>query len=107
MRMLGLLIEDVTLIKQRHLTAAVRFRGGATSLKQRLLDEGWLTGRQAQDRLGVKRTTLQRWRANGQVKARIGNDLGEWLYWLPPDQQDAGDTPTTPPMGKSIVRGAV
>ena len=30
-RMLGLLIEDVTLIKQRQITAAVRFRGGATT----------------------------------------------------------------------------
>jgi hypothetical protein len=30
-RMLGLLIEDVTLIKQRTITAAVRFRGGATT----------------------------------------------------------------------------
>jgi DNA invertase Pin-like site-specific DNA recombinase len=30
-RMLALLIEDVTLIKQRHITLAVRFRGGATT----------------------------------------------------------------------------
>jgi len=30
-RMLALLIEDVTLIKQRQITAAVRFRGGATT----------------------------------------------------------------------------
>jgi nicotinic acid mononucleotide adenylyltransferase len=30
-RMLGLLIEDVTLIKQREIAAAVRFRGGATT----------------------------------------------------------------------------
>jgi hypothetical protein len=30
-RMLALLIEDVTLIKQREITAAVRFRGGASS----------------------------------------------------------------------------
>jgi DNA invertase Pin-like site-specific DNA recombinase len=30
-RMLALLVEDVTLIKQRHVTAAVRFRGGATT----------------------------------------------------------------------------
>jgi len=29
--MLGLLIEDVTLIKQAQITAAVRFRGGATT----------------------------------------------------------------------------
>jgi hypothetical protein len=31
MRMLGLLIEDVTLVKQRQVTAQVRFRGGATT----------------------------------------------------------------------------
>ncbi|MBN1570131.1 MAG: hypothetical protein JXA73_19975 [Acidobacteria bacterium] len=31
--MLGLLIEDVTLIKQREITAAVRFRGGATTTR--------------------------------------------------------------------------
>ena len=30
-RMLALLIEDVTLIKQREITAAIRFRGGATT----------------------------------------------------------------------------
>ena len=30
-RMLALLVEDVTLLKQRQLTAAVRFRGGATT----------------------------------------------------------------------------
>ena len=30
-RMLALLIEDVTLLKQRQITAAVRFRGGATT----------------------------------------------------------------------------
>src|SRR5438552_16662280 len=30
-RMLALLIEDVTLIKQREVTVAVRFRGGATT----------------------------------------------------------------------------
>ena len=30
-RMLALLLEDVTLIKQREITAAVRFRGGATT----------------------------------------------------------------------------
>ena len=29
--MLGLLIEDVTLIKQREITVAVRFRGGAAT----------------------------------------------------------------------------
>ena len=175
-RMLGLLIEDVTLVKQRQITAAVRYRGGATttltlprpltapqlrathedvrqqldalldeytdaqvahqlnqrglrtgageafdtvsvkwarrahqikSFKQRLLDQGWLTGRQTQARLGVKRSTLQRWRTTGRIKARICTDLGEWLYWLPAEAEDGVTHPTTTPMGSSAARGAV
>jgi len=174
-RMLGLLIEDVTLVKQRQITAAVRFRGGATttltlprpltapqlrathedvrqqldtlldeytdaqvahqlnerglrtgageafdtvsvkwarrahqikSFKQRLLDQGWLTGRQTQTRLGVKRSTLQRWRSTGRLKARICTDLGEWLYWLPPDAHD-GLSPTPNPNDSSSAGDAV
>jgi DNA invertase Pin-like site-specific DNA recombinase len=161
-RMLGLLIEDVTLIKQRQITAAVRFRGGATttltlprpltaqqlrathddvrrqidalleeytdaqvarvlneralhtgsgeafdgdsvkwvrfahrlkSLKQRLLESGWLTQHQMSSRLGVARTTLGRWRRRGRIKARICSDNGEWLY-RPPSQ---GEICTTSP----------
>lgn len=175
-RMLGLLIEDVTLIKQRQISAAVRYRGGATttltlprpltapqlrathedvrqqldtlldeytdaqvahqlnqrglhtgagqafdtisvkwvrhahkikSFKQRLLDEGWLTGRQTQARLGVKRSTLQRWRSTGRLTARICTDLGEWLYWLPADAEGDRTHPTSTPMGSSTARGAV
>ena len=174
--MLGLLIEDVTLIKQRQITAAVRFRGGATttlilprpltaqqqrvthdqvrqqidalldeytdaqvahvlnergrrtgagdpfdshsvqwvrhahklrSLKQRLLDEGWLTGRQAQDRLGVNRTTLGRWRTSGRIEARICNDLGEWLYWPSPNPDAAAVHGTPTPKDNSTAGGAV
>lgn len=175
-RMLGLLIEDVTLIKQRQITTAVRFRGGATttltlprpltaqqlrvthddvrrqidtlldeytdaqvanvlnerglrtgagdafdpasvhwvrfshklkSLTQRLLDAGWLTGKQIASKLGVKRTTLGRWRRTGRIKARICNDRGEWLYW-PPDELPASGANITP-RGKDnpTVRGAV
>ena len=175
-RMLGLLIEDVTLIKQRRITTAVRFRGGATttltlprpltaqqlrvthddvrrqidtlldeytdaqvanvlnerglrtgagdafdpasvhwvrfshklkSLTQRLLDAGWLTGKQIASKLGVKRTTLGRWRRTGRIKARICNDRGEWLYW-PPDELPASGANITP-RGKDnpTVRGAV
>jgi hypothetical protein len=166
-RMLGLLVEDVTLLKQQHLTAAVRFRGGATttltlprpltaqqqrathpevreqidvllgeythaqvahvlnerglrtgagdafdvasiqwiqfsaklkSLKQRLLSAGWLTGKQLEAKLGVGRTTLSRWRSEGRIKARICNDLGEWLYW-PPDEP----TPYANPSRTSVT----
>ena len=151
-RMLGLLVEDVTLLKQREVTAHVRFRGGATttltlprpltaqqlrathedvrreldalldqytdarvaailnergqrtgagdafdavsvrwvrtsaklkSLKERLLAAGWLTGRQIQEQLGVRRTTLGRLRRAGAIEGRICNELGEWLYWPP------------------------
>ena len=175
-RMLGLLIEDVTLIKQRQITTAVRFRGGATttltlprpltaqqlrvthddvrrqidtlldeytdaqvanvlnerglrtgagdafdpasvhwvrfshklkSLTQRLLDAGWLTGKQIASKLGVKRTTLGRWRRTGRIKARICNDRGEWLYW-PPNELPASGANITP-RGKDnpTARGAV
>ena len=152
-RMLALIIEDVTIVKKHQLTAAIRFRGGATttltlprpltawelratnedvrgqmdallneytdaetanilnerglrtgagstfdttsvkwvryatklrSLKDRLLEAGWLTGRGMQARLGVSRNTLGRWRVDGRIEARICNEQGEWLYW-PPD----------------------
>jgi hypothetical protein len=151
-RMLGLMIEDVTLIKQREITAAVRFRGGATttltlprpltpqqlrathepvrrqidalldeytdaevarilneqqmrtgagdsfstvsvkwvrysakikSLKERLLDAGWLTVKQVSARLGLRRTSIFRLRVKGKLQGRICNDHGQWLYWLP------------------------
>ena len=150
--MLALLIEDVTLIKQRQITVAVRFRGGATttltlprpltaqqlrathddvrqqidallddytdaqvahmlnerglrtgaggafdlanvqwvrfsaklkSLKERLLEAGMLTSKQLSAALNIGRTTIGRLRRDGQLKARICNDHGEWLYWAP------------------------
>jgi hypothetical protein len=151
-RMLGLLIEDVTLIKQREITTAVRFRGGASktltlprpltpqqlrathepvrrqidqlldeytdaqvarilneqqmrtgagdafdsisvqwvrystklkSLKERLLDAGWLTVKQVSARLGLSRTSICKLRLQGKLQGRICNDHGQWLYWLP------------------------
>jgi len=179
-RMLALLIEDVTLSKQRQITAAVRFRGGATttltlprpltapqlrathpdvrqqidtlldeytdaqvahilnqrglhtgagddfdapsvrwvrftaklpSLKERLLAAGMLTTRQLQEMLGVKRSTLGRWRAQGLVQARICNELGEYLYWPPKQTPPRTLRPTKPsttaPVGKPAVPGAI
>jgi DNA invertase Pin-like site-specific DNA recombinase len=151
-RMLALLVEDVTRLKQRQVTAHVRFRGGATttltlprpltawelratspearqqmnalldeytdaqvaallnerglrtgagdtfepanvqwvrfsaklkSLKERLLEAGMLTSKQVSAKLGISRTTIGRLRREGQLKARLCNDHGEWLYWLP------------------------
>jgi DNA invertase Pin-like site-specific DNA recombinase len=175
-RMLGLLIEDVTLIKQRQISAAVRFRGGATttlslprpltaqqlrvthedvrqqidalldeytdaqaahrlnerglrtgageafdsasihwvrfshkikSLRQRLIDAGWLTGKQIASELGVTRATLGRWRLTGRIKARICNDRGEWLYRLPDELAASGANMTTSAEDKPTARGAV
>ena len=149
-RMLALVVEDVTLIKQREITAAVRFRGGATtaltlprpltsaqkrathddvrmqidtlldeytdaqvahllnergartgagdafdavsiqwvrfsaklkSLKERMIEDGWLTGKQLEERLNISRTAIFKLRAQGRFKARICSDRGEWLYW--------------------------
>ena len=157
--MLGLLIEDVTLIKKETITAHVRFRGGATitltlplplnawqgrttpattlhqidalledhtdsevarilnehgletgaganfkggkvrwfrfakglkSLKQRLLDAGWLTTEEYADKLGVHYATIKAWREKGLIHARLCNDRGQWLF--DPRQND----PPTP-----------
>jgi DNA invertase Pin-like site-specific DNA recombinase len=175
-RMLALLIEDVTLTKQRHVTVAVRFRSGVTktltlprpltaqqlrathpdvrqqidalldeysdaqvahvlnerglltgagdafdatsvqwvrfsaklpSLKARLLAAGMLTTRQIGDKLGVERSTLARWRTQGLIQARICNELGEWLYWLPKEIPPRRKSPRRTLEGNSTVRGAV
>jgi hypothetical protein len=175
-RMLGLLIEDVTLLKQRQITVAVRFRGGATttltlprpltaqqlrathddvrqqidalleeytdaqvarilneralhtgsgeafdgdsikwvrfahslkSLKQRLLESGWLTRRQMSSRLEVARTTLGRWRRAGLIKACICNDNGEWLYWPPSQGEISATSPAPAVKDTSTAWGAV
>jgi hypothetical protein len=175
-RRLGLLIEDVTLIKQRQITAAVRWRGGATttlslprpltaqqlrvthenvrqqidtlldeytdaqaahrlnerglrtgagdafdsasihwvrfshklkSLRQRLLDAGWLTGKQITSKLGVKRTTLGRWRQTARIQARICNDRGEWLYRLTDEFAASGENISHSDKDKPTARGAV
>jgi hypothetical protein len=174
-RMLALVIEDVTLLKQRQITAAVRFRGGATtsltlprpltaqqlrathadvrqeidrlldeytdaqvahllnerglrtgagdafdpvsvqwvrfsaklkSLKERLLEAGMVTRRQLCAEFGIGRTTLTRWRQQGQVKARICNGLGEWLYW-PPESIVPKANRSSDPMVTSTAGGAV
>jgi transcriptional regulator with XRE-family HTH domain len=61
----------------------VRYSTKLKSLKQRLLEAGMLTGKQIAARLGVRRTTIGRWRREGRLEARICNDQGEWLYHLP------------------------
>jgi hypothetical protein len=58
----------------------VRFSARLTSLKERLLAAGMLTGAQIAAQLGVRRTTIGRWRREGRLEARICNEMGQWLY---------------------------
>lgn len=76
------------------------------SLKERLLEAGMLTRRQTCATLGISRTELGRWRQQGRVKARICNDLGEWLYWLP-EQHPPSATRSSDDMGTFTAGGAV
>jgi hypothetical protein len=174
--MLALLVEDVTLLKQRQVTAHVRFRGGATttltlprpltawelratsaeardqmnalldeytdaqvaailnerglrtgagdtfepanvqwvrfsaklkSFKERLLEAGMLTSKQVSAKLGISRTTIGRLRREGQLKARLCNDHGEWLYWLPEPSPSPASGLSSEDMITSTARGAV
>lgn len=81
------------------------------SLKQRLLEAGWLTGKQMAPKLGIKRTTLGRWRTQGRIKARICNGMGEWLYWPPEglvsESDKAGDNAAQASEDNFTARGAV
>jgi len=77
----------------------LRFSAKLRSLKERLLATGMLTTNQLGDKLGVKRSTIARWRTQGLIQARICNDAGEWLYWLPQNMPPR-PLPKKSPMGK-------
>jgi DNA invertase Pin-like site-specific DNA recombinase len=175
-RMLALLVEDVTLLKQRQITAHVRFRGGATttltlprpltawelratsaearqhmnalldeytdaqaaavlnerglrtgageafdsvsvqwvrssagltSFKERLIAAGMLTGQQIAAQLGVRRTTIGRWRREGRLTARICNEMGEWLYAPHQDLRPDGKLPSESAVPRAKDRSPV
>jgi len=54
----------------------VRSSAGLTSLKERLIAAGMLTGQQIAAQLGVRRTTIGRWRREGRLEARICKSIG-------------------------------
>lgn len=75
----------------------VRFSAKLKSLKERLLEGGMLTSKQVCAKLGISRTTIGKLRRDGQLKARICNDHGEWLDWLPePIPSPGHDSSSTP-----------
>ncbi len=84
----------------------VRYSAKLKSLKERLLDAGMLTQKQISAQLGVSRQTLGRWRVQGRIKARMCNDLGEWLYWLP-DQNLLSENSSSTSMSTSTAGGVV
>ena len=70
-----------------------------------LNERGLRTGKQVSAKFGISRSTLGTWRTKGRIKARICNDLGEWLYWLP-SATELGNTDDTQ-KNNSTARGAV
>jgi hypothetical protein len=61
----------------------VRYSAKIKSLKERLIEEGWLTVKQVSAKLGITRHAIGNRRVRGQIEARVCNDHGQWLYWLP------------------------
>lgn len=78
----------------------VRFSAKLKSFKERLLNAGWLTGKDIASRLGVSRSTLGNRRRQGRLEGRICNETGEWLYRLP-------STPSPAPIVTPTARPAV
>ena len=72
-----------------------------------MLEDGWQTATQIACTLGVKRTTLGRWRQQGRIQARICNDRGEWLYRLPDELPASGKNLAPSAMDNPTARGAV
>ena len=75
----------------------VRFSAKLSTLKERLLATGMVTGKELRTKLGVSRNTIANWRINGRLKARICNDSGEWLYWPPEPLHHLATSPSPKP----------
>jgi hypothetical protein len=77
----------------------VRFSAKLKSLKERLLEAGWLTSKQIAAQLGVSLTTVSGLRSKGRLKGRSCSDKGEWVYWPP-------DSPTSPSPSSTVTPSA-
>ncbi len=81
----------------------VRFSAKLKSLKERLIEAGWLTSKQVAALLGVSLSTVSSLRNKGRLKGRICSDKGEWLYW----PSDIPTSPSPTPTVTSTARGAI
>ena len=73
----------------------LRSAKGIKSMKQRLLDRGWLTAEQYADKLGLHYATIKSWRAKALIHARRCNDQSQWLF-------DPCDNVPPTPRGRSM-----
>ena len=86
---------------------------GLTNLRHRLRAAHLLTAKEIATALGVGRDTLEGWRTNGHLLARLCNDKGEWLYRPASEQPPLPSSrpPRRAPVPRSIrhipVGGAV
>jgi len=85
----------------------VRFSHKMKSLRQRLLEAGWLSGKQITAKLGIKCGTLGRWRQTGRIKSAHLQRPRRVLYWLPDELALVDANIAHSGTDKPTARGAV
>ena len=64
----------------------IRYSGGLKSYKKRLMEKGMITPKETVTRFGISYSTLDLWRNKGFLRSCKCNDKGDWLYYLPSDE---------------------
>jgi hypothetical protein len=64
----------------------IRYSGGLKSYKKRLMEKGMITPKETVTRFGISCSTLDLWRNKGFLRSCKCNDKGDWLYYLPSDE---------------------
>ena len=83
----------------------VRCSARPTSLKERLLAAGMLTGAQIAAQLGVRRTTIGRWRRARRLEARICTEMDQRQY--APGQPRPSDHSAPRETARCALRGRI
>jgi DNA invertase Pin-like site-specific DNA recombinase len=64
----------------------IRYSGGLKSYKKRLMEKGMITPKETVTRIGISYSTLDLWRNKSFLRSCKCNDKGDWLYYLPSDE---------------------
>jgi len=64
----------------------LRYSGGLKSYKNRLIEKGMITPKEIVNRFGISYCTLDLWRNKDLLHSCKCNDKGDWLYYLPSDE---------------------